>query len=88
MQHTLKQNKRKITKEKPPLPNAVAHRRSLKFGEVLFSQKHIPEFGGGRLTGVPKPVTASQPAWAGKPVVLQPDADPLVISVNAAEPVE
>ena len=41
-----------------------------------------------RLTGVPKPLTASQPAWAGKPVVPHPLADPLVISVNAAPPVE
>lgn len=32
------------------------------------------------LTGVPHPVTASQPALAGKPVVLQPAEEPLVTS--------
>jgi hypothetical protein len=44
--------------------------------------------GNGRPTGVPKPETASQPVLAGKPVVLQPRAEPLTISVNAAEPTE
>jgi hypothetical protein len=33
-------------------------------------------------------VTASQPTAAGKPVVLHPTAEPLVISVNALEPTE
>ena len=37
-------------------------------------------------TGVPKPVTASQPSKAGKPVVLQPSAEPLVISVKPLYP--
>jgi hypothetical protein len=32
------------------------------------------------LTGVPHPVTASQPTFAGKPVVLHPAEEPLVTS--------
>ena len=36
--------------------------------------------------GVPNPVTASHPVFAGKPVELQPMADPLVTSVNALYP--
>lgn len=35
------------------------------------------------LTGVPNPVTASQPTSAGKPVPLHPMDDPIVMSVNA-----
>jgi len=45
-------------------------------------------YRGRKLTGVPKPVTASQPACAGKPVVPHPVADPEVMSVNAADPTE
>lgn len=50
----------------------------------MFCCRH----GQGQLTGVPKPVTASQPVVAGKPVVLQPSAEPLITSVNAFEPTE
>jgi hypothetical protein len=35
-----------------------------------------------KLTGVPNPVTASQPLAAGNPVVLHPIAEPFVISVK------
>ena len=35
------------------------------------------------LTGVPHPVTASQPTWAGNPLLLQPMLEPLVMSVRA-----
>lgn len=38
------------------------------------------------LTGVPYPVTASQPGSAGKPVVLHPAELPLTISLNARNP--
>jgi hypothetical protein len=37
-------------------------------------------------TGVPYPVTASQPGFAGNPVVLQPAELPLRISLNALNP--
>ena len=57
------------------------------WGSSIESEKYYSR-QRNRLTGVPKPLTASQPAWAGKPVVPHPVADPLVISVNAAEPVE
>lgn len=40
------------------------------------------------LTGVPYPVTASQPGSAGKPVVLHPAELPLTISLNASNPPE
>jgi hypothetical protein len=40
------------------------------------------------LTGVPNPVAASQPSFAGNPVVLQPTELPFVISVNALKPTE
>jgi hypothetical protein len=38
------------------------------------------------LTGVPNPVTASQPFVAGKPLVLQPVAEPIVTSLKASKP--
>jgi len=57
------------------------------WGSSIESEKYYSR-QRNRLTGVPKPDAASQPAWAGKPVVPHPVADPLVISVNAAEPVE
>lgn len=39
--------------------------------------------GHSTLTGLPQPLTASQPFVAGKPDVLQPADDPLVTSVKA-----
>jgi len=97
MQHT---NERKSTKEMPPLPDTVVQCRGFKFREELSSQRSPTktirscrsrddeEGEEQRLTGVPKPVTASQPVWAGKPVVLQPREEPVTISVNAADPTE
>ena len=38
--------------------------------------------------GVPRPVTGSQPAAAGKPLVLQPGFEPVVTSLSALAPVE
>lgn len=40
----------------------------------------------GKLTGVPHPLTASQPSCAGNPAVSHPIAVPLLISVNALNP--
>ena len=39
-------------------------------------------------SGVPKPVTASQPSTAGKPSVPQPGFEPEVMSLSAAAPCE
>lgn len=36
--------------------------------------------------GVPRPVTGSQPAFAGNPLVLHPGLLPVVISLRAAAP--
>lgn len=41
--------------------------------------------GTASITGVPKPVTASQPTAAGNPGVSQPIEDPVVMSVSAAK---
>jgi hypothetical protein len=45
-----------------------------------------PDFKVDLRTGVPYPVTASQPGFAGNPVVLQPAELPLRISLNALNP--
>lgn len=53
-------------------------------GVVLSIVPHLKSFNAQTLTGVPMPVTASQPSVAGNPVVLQPRLEPCVISVNAS----
>jgi len=52
--------------------------------EQLASISTRLSHNGKKLTGDPKPVTASHPRWAGKPGVPQPALSPLKISLNAA----
>ena len=66
-----------------------AQSEGLQLGEILVSCVSLVQAKqDNSRTGVPKPVTASQPFFAGNPSVSQPLDDPLRISVNALYPLE
>ena len=75
-------------------PLSVTFRERDQFREDLSSNisvhtvthSHQPE--GRKLTGVPNPVTGSQPFVTGKPVTPQPWELPLRISVKPLYPLE
>lgn len=79
-----------------PLSNAAAFsfgkscRLQYKSAQISYSPLISSRQGFGQTehTGVPNPLTASQPGCDGNPALSHPRAEPLVTSVKALKPCE